>query len=259
MNELDGYIGVFDSGVGGISVLKALTTELGHEQFVYFGDSAHAPYGDKTPQEIREFSDRIVQAMIQNGVKAIVIACNTATSVAAEHLRARYPGIPIVGVEPAVKPAAESDCHENILVMATPVTLRLEKFQRLVRSYGSDSQVISLACPGLADLIERGRVDDPEITAYLKDKLLPYVGKIDCIVLGCTHYPFVKHQIRKIVGSEIPLFDGGRGTARHLRHVLEEYNLLAQDSQQGKVVFRSSSTDPDTIATFEKMFALSIV
>ena len=253
MAAYDGSIGVFDSGVGGISILKGLVRELPHERFVYFGDSANAPYGDKTKEEVQELSRRIVAAMVNNVCKAVVIACNTATSAAAPLLRVTWPQVPIVGVEPALKPATEAPAHNRILVLATRVTLHLDKFQRLARTYGSQSHVISVACSGLADLVETGETDGEAVHTYLEEAIGAYRGKVDSVVLGCTHYPFVKKAILDVVGP-VPVFDSAQGTARQLHRRLEANGLLAPSDQSGSVIFRSSKNTPEELALYERLY-----
>ena len=258
VNQWSGYVGVFDSGVGGISVLRNLVRELPAENFLYYGDSAHAPYGDKTIVEVRSLSANIVETMLARGVKAIVIACNTATSAAAEHLRECYPGLPIIGMEPALKPAAINPQHQNILVMATTVTLKLDKFQQLAHTWGSQSHIIALPCPGLADLVETGDLDSDAIRSYLAEKLAPYRGQVDSVVLGCTHYPYLKRQIHQVLGAEVPLFDGGAGCARQTRRLLSETHLLANTPQTGRVIFETSSADTQTLKLYERLFSIPL-
>ena len=202
-----GFVAVFDSGLGGISVLRRLVDVLPHEDFVYVGDSAHNPYGERSPSQILSLSRQIVGELVREGAKAVVIACNTATSVAAATLRRELPTIPIVGVEPALKPATEHDPHRRILVMATPVTLRLDKYQQLAKAYGSDSEVISVPCAGLAKRIEQGRLDEADLREMISSLVGRYRGTVDSVVLGCTHYPFVARQIRQLVG-DVPFFVG---------------------------------------------------
>ena len=247
-----GFIGVFDSGVGGISVLREMVSLLPGERFVYFGDSANAPYGGKDPEEVLRLSQAIVKDMLEEGAKAIVIACNTATSAAAEALRVEYPDITIIGVEPALKPAALAGDHDTILVMATEVTIELDKFHRLAREYGSESNVIPVACVGLADLIERGITDGPEMEALLEDLVGEYRGKIDSVVLGCTHYVFAKEAIARVLGN-VPMYDGGAGCARYLKVCLENTGLLAAGGEGG-VEFRSSLSDPEELELYKRFF-----
>ncbi|WP_130810906.1 glutamate racemase [Olsenella sp. Marseille-P4559] len=254
--ERDGFIGAFDSGVGGLTILSRLVAELPHERFVFFGDSAHAPYGDKPPEEILALSRRTAASLVDEGAKALVIACNTATSVAAPTLREVYPGIPIIGVEPALKPATLAPRHRRILVMATAATLRLGKFQRLEDRWGTDSEVIEVPCVGLADLIEKGDPGSPQIRGLLERYLGPWRGKVDSVVLGCTHYPLVRDQILEVMG-DVALFDGGEGTARETRRRLGAAGLLAPDSQAGSVELRSSIDTPGELALYRRLFDLA--
>jgi glutamate racemase len=246
---------VFDSGIGGISVLRDLVRELPHERFRYFGDSANAPYGGKPVEEILRLTCDIAERMLAEDAKAIVIACNTATSVAAQTLRERYPDEVIVGVEPALRPAVIADHHERILVMATDVTIELDKFHRLAEELSSQSEIIAVPCPGLADLIERGVVDGPEMEALLGDLVGEYRGQVDGVVLGCTHYPFASEAIARALG-DAPLYDSGAGTARQLRRRLDAEGLLAPDSQEGTVEFASSAPDPAVTQLYRDFFEM---
>lgn len=252
----NGYVGVFDSGVGGISVLKALVEALPHESFLYFGDSAWAPYGEKPPEQVVERSRSIVKLLVGEGCKAVVIACNTATSVAASILRAECSDVPIVGVEPALKPAALDPMSRRILVMATPMTLRLEKYQQLAERWGSGNEIISVPCPGLAARIEKGDFGAADLADMLDGFLGEYRGAVDAVVLGCTHYSFVAEQIREAIG-DVPLYDGAAGTARQLARVLDERGLLARGEGERRVEFASSCDTPEEIAFYESIFAMS--
>lgn len=252
--DLHNYIGVFDSGVGGISVLKEMTALLPHEKFYFYGDSAHAPYGEKSVKEIQDRTIEIINTMINNGVKAVVIACNTATSAAASILRAIY-DIPVIGVEPALKPAALAENHDRILVMATQNTLKLDKFQILANTYGEGIEIIPLACTGLAQCIEQGHLHDDVLDQLLHELLDPYVGTIDSVVLGCTHYPHVKNQILGVLG-DIPCYDGALGTARQLKNKLIEYDMLNGDDIAGDVIFDSSMPTPDVLALCDMFYKL---
>lgn len=249
----EGCVGVFDSGVGGISVLKSLVAELPHEDFVFFGDSANAPYGEKTEDEVLELSRANVERLLADGAKAIVIACNTATSVAAATLRREYPDLPIVGVEPALKPATLAPKHDNILVMATPITLKLDKFHKLAEEWGSDSTIIPVPCVGLAARIERGNLDAPDLHDLLERLVGQYRGKVDSVVLGCTHYPFVARQIRDVLG-DVPFFDGAHGTAKRLRSLLEAGDLLKPEDEDGSVTFTTSLHEPGELDLYDWFF-----
>ena len=252
----NGYVGVFDSGVGGISVLRQLAATLPSESFVYFGDSANAPYGEKTRDQVARMSRDIVDRLLDEGAKAIVIACNTATSVAAASLRADYAHVPIIGVEPALKPATEQPGVKRILVMATPITLRLDKYQLLAEKWGSGHEVIDAPCPGLAARIEKGDLESPDIYELLEDLVGSYAGAVDAVVLGCTHYPFIARQIREVVG-DVPLFDGAYGTALQLQRKLAERGLTTKSSGRGTVEFLSSKPGEDEIELYRSFFELS--
>ncbi len=250
-------IGVFDSGVGGISVLAELTEVLPNEDFLYFGDSKNAPYGTKTSEDVLNLSEVCTKKLIDMGAKAIVIACNTATSAAAEYLRNNYKELPIIGIEPAVKPAAEFKENSKILVMATPMTLKKEKFKNLAELFSVDDKIIPLPCPGLVELIEQGKTSGAEIDAFLKNILAPYFEeKIDSVVLGCTHYPFVKEAIKSAFPYEIAVFDGGFGTANHTKRRLLEMGLLADMQKIGKVTFFNSLESVEETELCKKLFNL---
>lgn len=255
-NEYRGCVGVFDSGVGGISILRGLVDELPHERFVYFGDSAHAPYGEKTPDEVLDLSRSIVDGLVMAGCKSIVIACNTATSAAADALRAEYADVPIIGVEPALKPAVLAEKRGHVLVMATPMTVRLQKFQHLLGEWGDAAQVDAVPCWGLAARIERGDLDSPDVVELIRDLVGDYAGCVDAVVLGCTHYPFVDRQIREVLG-DVPFFDSAEGTARQLRRRLLECGLLASEDQRGGVTFLSSKDTPDELGLYRRFFEMS--
>ena len=253
----NGYVGVFDSGVGGISILRQLASLLPREDFAFYGDSANAPYGDKPRERVLRRSRDIVDMLLDEGCKAIVIACNTATSAAAATLRADYAHVPIVGVEPALKPATLTPGIERILVMATPMTLRLDKYQQLAARWGSAHDIIEAPCAGLADRIEHGRLDDPDVYDLLDALIGRYRGEVDAVVLGCTHYPFVARQIRVVLG-DVPLFDGAEGTARQLERRLAERGMLSRSSDAGKVVFASSKDTPEELSLYRSLFEMPL-
>ena len=234
-------IGVFDSGVGGISVLRALTKRLPRERFVYFGDSANAPYGVKSKEQILHLSREAVKRLCAFDVKAIVIACNTATAASAEELRLAHPHLPILGVEPAIRPAALSASHPKVLILATPMTLKMEKFQTLQRELAPLADFSALPCPGLVELIERGQQGQEELPAFLEALLEPVLADPpDAVVLGCTHYPFILPLLKSYFPKTTRFFDGAEGTARQLERRLTEQALLAPENAEGGVRFLTS-------------------
>ena len=244
MAERSDYIAVFDSGVGGISVLKELVKLMPGENFLYFGDSANAPYGKKTTREVRELTLRAAQMLFDRGAKALVIACNTATSAAIDLLRETFPDKPVLGIEPALKPAITQFPEGNIGIMATEVTLREEKLQRLIDRFDT-ATVHRISAPGLVELIEAGKADSEETEALLGQILAPYVGKLDALVLGCTHYPFVKKAIARVLGEDTLLFDGGAGTARQTQRLLEQAGLLNEGD--GSLTMENSAGTPELL------------
>lgn len=247
MNDL---IGFFDSGVGGVSVLHTARRILPNEHFLYYGDNGHAPYGPKPLEEIRRLSAESVGVLLDRGVKAVVIACNTATSAYAEILRAELK-LPVIGMEPALKPAQEARHGGEILVLATQATLTLPKFQRLMKRYGD--HVIPVVGRGLVELVEAGKADSPETEAALRELLGRYVGRsIDSVVLGCTHYPFLAGAIRRMF-PEAELFDGRTGTCMRLKHLLEAGGLRSKGTE-GSVEFLTSG-DASTIALMHRLMA----
>ena len=247
MNDL---IGFFDSGVGGVSVLHTACRILPNEHFLYYGDNGHAPYGPKPLEEIRRLSAESVGVLLDRGVKAVVIACNTATSAYAEILRAELK-LPVIGMEPALKPAQEARHGGEILVLATQATLTLPKFQRLMKRYGD--HVIPVVGRGLVELVEAGKADSPETEAALRELLGRYVGRsIDSVVLGCTHYPFLAGAIRRMF-PEAELFDGRTGTCMRLKHLLEAGGLRSKGTE-GSVEFLTSG-DASTIALMRRLMA----
>jgi len=239
------YIAVFDSGVGGISVLRELIKLMPGENYLYFGDSANAPYGKKTTEEVRRLTLKNAQMLLRQNVKALVVACNTATSAAIDLLRETFPDKLILGIEPALKPAIQQFPTGTVGIMATEVTLREEKLQRLMAQFDT-ATVERISAPGLVELIEAGKADAQETEDLLQGVLAPYVGKLDGLVLGCTHYPFAKDTICRILGENTLLFDGGEGTARQTRHLLEQAGLL--NDGEGSVTVENSLGTPALIA-----------
>lgn len=239
----DRPVAVFDSGVGGISVLRELIKIMPNENYIYYGDSANAPYGTKTLAEVRALTRTHAHALFSRGAKGLVVACNTATSAAVRVLREENPQIPIVGIEPAVKPAVSFMEHPKVLVMATPMTIREEKFQKLMARYAKQGEILPFPCPGLMNFVERGDLDGEDLRKYLEELLFEFKeNPIDAVVLGCTHYPFVRDPIVRILGEHVRIFDGGEGTAREMRRRLSEAGLLSERTQTGSVEFDTSLT-----------------
>lgn len=241
MDKRQQPIGVFDSGVGGISVLRELVALMPNENYIFYGDSKNAPYGTKDVEIVRRLSYADASYLLARGAKALVVACNTATSAAVAHLRRDYPNIPVIGIEPALKPAVYTKDYPRVLVMATPMTLREEKFHQLMSLYEEKAEIIPMPCPGLVEFVERGELNGPQLERFLEQLFVPYYRKkIDALVLGCTHYPFVKQTIQKVIGEETIILDGGAGTARETRHRLEEKNLLNPSNKRGSVILENS-------------------
>ncbi|MDD6052125.1 MAG: glutamate racemase [Clostridiales bacterium] len=247
MADRNSPVGVFDSGVGGIGTLAALRRELPRERFLFYGDTANAPYGTKTRDEVMACVSRVMEHLLAQDVKAVVIACNTATAVAAAELRARYE-LPIIGIEPALKPAHEMRREGSILVLATPMTLKLEKFRALYERYGEGA--IPLPCPGLMELVEREA--DEEARRYLLSLFAPYdLTKVDAVVLGCTHYVFLRPILRQILPDSVAVLDGNDGTARQLRRVLAAHDLLSDG--QGSVQLETSGNPAIVLPVMQRL------
>ena len=239
------YIAVFDSGVGGISVLRYLCKLMPKERYVYFGDSANAPYGSRPTEEVRALTLAAAKHLLDNyPVKALVVACNTATAAAIQILREAHPDLIVIGIEPALKLAADKFPGGHIGVMATKVTLREGKFEDLLRRHGHDCTVDRIPAPGLVELIESGRGDGPETEEFMHNLLDGYVGKLDALVLGCTHYPFVQRTIAKCLPGTV-LLHGGEGTARETRRRLANADLLSDG--EGEVLITESLEDPQRL------------
>ena len=255
MDKRNQPIGVFDSGLGGISVLRACVDLLPNENFLFFGDSANAPYGEKSLAQVRALTVACADRLLRQGVKALVVACNTATSAAIALLRQSHPELPIIGIEPAVKPAALADDSSSVLVLATPLTIHQEKYQQLAASVQHRANVISLPCKGLAEMVEAGMLDCPELDHYLEELLLPFrFCNVEYIVLGCTHYPFVRSAIRRAFGRPVEIIDGSAGTSRQLKRQLEKTGLLSPRTERGTVVFQNSL--PAKVHASEALFRL---
>ena len=244
--DKNSYIAVFDSGVGGVSVLRELRALMPGERFYYFGDSANAPYGKKTTEKVRELTLAAGKKLLEDlDCKALVVACNTATAAAIIDLRESYPDRIVVGIEPALKLACDRHPGGTIGIMATDVTLREQKLAALMERVKRDCTVLRVQAPGVVELVEAGKADTAEAVELMERLLGPYTGKLNALVLGCTHYPFMKKAMAKVLGDGVELLDGGAGTARETRRRLLEAGLLNEG--RGELVVENSSGDPEKI------------
>lgn len=226
-------VGVFDSGVGGLSVLRPIRALLPHENLLYFADAGHAPYGGKSEAEVAVRAQLVAAFLLAQGVKAMVVACNTATAVAIDAIRARYPMLPVVGVEPGLKPGAAATRSGKVGVLATEATLASQRFQALREQIAAatGAQFLVMPCPGLADQIEKGELDSPATRSLVASFVAPLIRQgADTMVLGCTHYPFVLPAIAAAAqdagGSDIVVIDTGTAVARQLQRLLAQKGLL---------------------------------
>ncbi|MDT4841551.1 Glutamate racemase [compost metagenome] len=221
-------VGVFDSGVGGLSVLREIRALLPRESLLYVADSGHVPYGEKSADFIRDRSHRIAEFLLGQGAKALVLACNTATVAAVADLRERYPQLPIVGMEPAVKPAAAATRSGVVGVLATTGTLKSAKFAALLDRFAGDVRVITQPCPGLVERIEAGDLMGPDTRQLLAGYVEPLLAEgCDTLILGCTHYPFLRPLLHQLVPDSVSLIDTGAAVARQLQRLLDARGLLA--------------------------------
>jgi glutamate racemase len=251
-------IGIFDSGAGGLSVLQAIRFELPHENIVYVADSGNAPYGDRSQNFIEQRSLAIVEFLRAAGVKAVVVACNTATSVAVKTIRARY-AFPVVAMEPAVKPAVTMTSTGVVGVLATTRTLSSANFLRLVDEHGSRARVLIQACPGLVEQVERGEVAGEETRKLVEGYVKPLVAaQTDTVVLGCTHYAFLRPLIQEVAGPTVTLIDPAVPVARELKRRLETANLLATSGTGGDVTFWTSGEVEPASTVFGRLLGRSV-
>ncbi len=240
----DRPIGIFDSGIGGLTVTQAIRQALPKERLLYFGDTANMPYGQRSLEEVRAFSMAITEALLRKDCKLIVVACNTASGAALQDLRERWPNIPFVGMEPAVKPAAEHTRSGVVGVIATTATFQTQVYASVVERFGKDVHVLHQACPGLVSAIECGDLDGPGTEHMLRGWLEPMVAKgIDALVLGCTHYPLVRALIERIVGPGVRVIDPSPAVAKQVARLLELHGLEAAPAHHGDLRCHTSG-DP---------------
>ena len=248
-------IAVFDSGVGGISVLKHIHSLLPNENLLYVADSIHAPYGNKSADEIQARCFAIADFLIEKDAKALVVACNTATAVAIDQMRAKY-CLPIIGMEPAVKPAAEASRSGIVGVLATTGTLQSAQFAALLESYGRNVKVVTQACVGLVECVERGELSDEGTRVLLRQFCQPLLDEgADTIVLGCTHYPLLKSLIQEVVGADVVLIDTGAAVASQLKNRLIEQGLLATLDQVASIVFWTNNPSINARRVIQKLWS----
>lgn len=249
-------IGIFDSGVGGITVLKEALKLLPFEDYIYYADTLHVPYGTKSKEEIKEYIFEAAEFLAQQGIKILVVACNTATSIAVRELRLKY-DFPVVGMEPAVKPAVEKNGKSNkrVLVTATPLTLKEEKFQNLISKLDNEHIVDVLPLPGLVEFAEKLEFSEQVIIPYLNKELSTFnMNEYGTVVLGCTHFPLFKSILKKILPLHVDVIDGNIGTVKHMKSILEGKCLLSSSDKAGKVTFHSSGNREEDIIKMTKVF-----
>lgn len=240
-------IGIFDSGIGGVTVLKEILKILPNENYIYYSDSKNNPYGDKSKEELIEICNNIVEILINKQCKAIVIACNTASAKTVETLRKLYPNIPFIAIEPAYKMVHDYAYDDSTLVMATKGTIESEKFNLLYNKYNNNKTEI-LPCVGLANIIEDG--NNEEILRYLEKNLTQYKGNMKNVVLGCTHYPLIQNQIKTVLGEDVIFFNGAPNLAKHLKNILHEKEML--ENNEGKIEFIDSNNSIEKEERFYK-------
>lgn len=247
LSNASSSIGVFDSGVGGISVLKAIRAQMPEESVIYFGDQEHVPYGPRSMEQIQAFSEGITRFLLERGAKIIVVACNTASAAALKYLREKFPDVPFVGMEPAVKPAAEHTQTGRVGVLATPATFQGALYASVVERFANGVEIAQDTCPGLVQQIEQGKLAGEATRGILERALLPMLEKnIDTVVLGCTHYPFVIPLIQQIVGAQVRVIDPAPAVAKQAGRVLEAKGLRKDTGSRGDVRFYTSG-DPDVL------------
>jgi len=239
-------IGVFDSGVGGISVLRAIREQLPEEPVIYFGDQRHVPYGSRSMEQIQKFSEAITRFLLGQGAKIVVVACNTASAAALNSLREKFPEVPFVGMEPALKPAAEYTQTGRVGVLATPATFQGTLYASVVERFASGVELMQNTCPGLVQQIEQGNLDGKATRRILEEALLPMLeNNIDTVVLGCTHYPFVIPVIQQIVGNKVRVIDPAPAVAKQVRRVFEARGMRNGSGLRGDLKFYTSGNPDD--------------
>ncbi len=253
-HPVGGPVAVFDSGLGGLSVLREIRRVLPAQQLLYLADQAHVPYGPRPPEEVLRFSEGIARFLLSQGSSVLVVACNTASAAALHPLRAAFPGVPFVGMEPAVKPAARASRTGAIGVLATPGTFRGKPFCSVVERFAQGVRVCVGTCPGLVEAVERGRTDGPEVRRIVEAAVAPLAAEgIDTLVLGCTHYPLILSTIREVCGPGIEVIDPAPAVARQVLRVLEGLGGSAETSPPGRSVFFTSGSPEEFGRQLERL------
>jgi glutamate racemase len=246
-------IGVFDSGVGGLTILRALQTALPHESYLYFGDTARLPFGTKSPDTIVQYSLQITQQLIKRGVKMVVVACNTATAAALGHLQTRYPDLPIVGViEPGARAAVAASHNQHIAILATETTITSGCYQHWIQSLLPKARILTQSCGLFVALAEEGFIEDDVAKAAIRHYISPVVNQpvhYDTVILGCTHYPLLKKPIQDLLGETVTVIDSASTTASHVAHLLREYQL----ENQSQAARRCEFLVTDSVARFARV------
>lgn len=241
MKNSDNPIGVFDSGVGGLSVLRSIREQMPKEDVIYFGDQGHVPYGPRSMEQIQNFSEGITRFLLAHNAKIIVVACNTASAAALKYLRETFSSVQFVGMEPAVKPAAEKTQTGKVGVLATPATFQGALYASVVERFGAGVELFQHTCPGLVSQIELGELNTPKTRVILEDALLPMLEKnIDTVVLGCTHYPFVIPLVEQVVGENVRVIDPAPSVARQVKRLLEAGGLVNVSGGRGGIQIYTS-------------------
>ena len=254
MLNCDHPIGVFDSGVGGLSVLRAMRELMPEEPVIYFGDQGHVPYGPRPMEQVRDFSEAITRFLLDQGAKLIVVACNTASAAALHSLRENFPDVSFVGMEPAVKPAAEYTRSGQVGVLATPATFQGALYASVLERFANGVQVLQHTCPGLVGQIEKGNLDGDETRAILEDALRPMLDRgIDTVVLGCTHYPFVIPLIERVVGENVRVIDPAPAVAKQAKRLLEAQGLKCPPGDRAEIRLYTSGSAASLLSLLPKL------
>ena len=250
-------IGVFDSGIGGLTVLKQIIKLLPNEKYIYYADTDNVPYGLKTKEQILEYVESAIDFLNSKKVKVIVVACNTATSASANYLRKKYKDLPIIGMEPALKVATQGVKNNNIVVMATPLTLKEKKFETLMHKFRGNNKVVKMPCPKLVEIVENDLLDDETtVINQLKDYYKNVnVDNLDSVVLGCTHFIFYKDYLNEFLPETAHLVDGNMGTCKHVKEILEQKRELNEENHVGKIEIYNSSEDQKYMTLSNKLLA----